>query len=601
MIASLLLASFAAQSPPSHPLEDYLPGGPDRVHADAVEWLQRSKEWLDAQDGAEVRLEVTRDDQTSQETHWFFRGRIAIRANDLDRGFGFESPDLPVAYAASVLRQTVWEDAVYGGLIPLATWLRGHAVPELAALSLQESLPSNQGVRLHWIRDGLRGTIDIGPSGAPLAWTWIGDGHWKRTATTRVRVLSWETRTSAQAPEQILPALGAAELDFDIASVHGRPREPLASLSAPEATHLLLQSFGESRGIRWSGEMNILVGQAEETAIEVGEIDLDAHLGWPAMGSLSMKGAIGPPDQQRQVHTEIVGDRRRYWHWDRLDDALRPIPGLVDLLAGMQGFLPLYAWAARGVPDLGWEANWMGEAFEQGDSTRRWLSIVDGPTTTELLLQHWTVLEARVFATGAGPGAPVVHYRFDSLSPQDRIGLIEYEESSERIAERVEQERARELEADPRIAELLAVGERAPSAAKWQSAEGESQSLESLRGKPTVLIFWYRDPTGSLPALKAIHDLRRKMDRVGERMHVRAIAINEPAEASASWLSEQQLALPLGIGDSSLQRAFRARWLPTTYLLGADGVVLGRWLGTPGPELGAQLERLLRRGEASRD
>jgi hypothetical protein len=41
-------------------------------------------------------------------------------------------------------------------------------------------------------------------------------------------------------------------------------------------------------------------------------------------------------------------------------------------------------------------------------------------------------------------------------------------------------------------------------------------------------------------------------------------------------------------------RPFRARWLPTTYLIGQDGVVLGAWLGKPGPELRRLLERLLR-------
>ena len=169
------------------------------------------------------------------------------------------------------------------------------------------------------------------------------------------------------------------------------------------------------------------------------------------------------------------------------------------------------------------------------------------------------------------------------------------------LRERIARERQEAIDTDPRLADLLDLGERAPSAVCWQSAEGESQSLGTLRGKPTLLVFWYRDQNSCLPAVRAAHDLRRKLDRVGERVHVRAIAIDESTEAAAAWLDEHQLALPLGVGDAELQRAFRARWLPTTYLIGSDGVVLGRWLGTPGPELGVQLERLLRRAQRERD
>ncbi|MCH2100613.1 MAG: TlpA family protein disulfide reductase [Planctomycetes bacterium] len=601
MITSLLLVTFAAQSAQPPPLEDYLPGGPDRVQTNALEWLQRSQEWLGCQEGAEVVLEVTRDGKTERETHWLFRGRIAIASHDLKGGLGYDSKDLPVAYAAAVLRKNAWQRGVYGGFDPLIAWLNCPEAPQLAALSLAERSERGKDARLHWIRDGLRGTLDLSPNGAPLAWTWNGDGQWERIGSTQVKVLRWEPRMWDQAPPELAPALQEQELFFDLAAVNHKTRKPLLGKPASEATRLLLNQFGNSRSIHWTGTMSVHLGKDADSAIKLGEVQLDARLGWPAMGRLSMNGTIGPPNQQRKVHTEIVGNRHRYWHWDQRNNDLRPIPSLADLLSGMQGFLPLYAWAAREVPDTGWKASWVSEPLSLDESTRRWLSVIDGPTTSEFLIEDWSVLEARVFASESGNDAPVVHYRFDSLIPQNRTDLVAYANDASIIEDRLEEERARERKADPRSAELLPVGELAPTAANWSRQDGRTESLENMRGKPSVLTFWHRDPTGSSSALKAVSELQRKLDRAGDRSHFRAIALHEPSKEASTWLAEYRLSLPLGIGDSNLQRAFRARWLPTTYLIGADGAVLGRWLGTPGPELEIQLERLLRRDDQTSD
>lgn len=603
MIAALLLATLAAQSPEPPPLEDYLPGGPERVQVDALEWLERSQSWLDAQDGAEVALQVTRDGVTTRDTHWFFRGRIAIAAAEFALPLeSDEDLDFSVLLAGSETRESIWADPVYGGYPALIHWLDCENAPGFAALSLTLDPTQQRAARIDWIRDGLRGTLDLDADGAPLAWSWTGDGFWGRTSTAVVEVQSWTSRTREEAPTRLGPAIQeSGALFFDAGSGCGTTSEPLTSRSAEEATQTLLQRFGTSRRIRFSGRLNLLLGTEAESAIDIGELSLIASLGWPSYGRLSIAGELGPADQRKEVRTDILGDGKRFWHWDRGSDELRPVPGLADLLAGMQGLLPLYAWAARGVPSSGWDASWIGESFVDGDEMHRWLRVVDGPTTSDFLVHHWTIREARVFATGAGQDAPILHYRFDALGPHLGDDLGVFAEDREAITTRIESQRAQALIADPRVAELLPVGERAPSAAAWTGADGSRESLESLRGKPAVLIFWYRDPTGSLPALKAVHDLRRKLDRVGEDSHFRAIAIDEEVQASATWLTEQNLSLPLGIGDASLQRAFRARWLPTTYLIGSDGVVLGHWLGTPGPALTSQLDRLLRRSGQTRD
>ena len=153
-----------------------------------------------------------------------------------------------------------------------------------------------------------------------------------------------------------------------------------------------------------------------------------------------------------------------------------------------------------------------------------------------------------------------------------------------------------ETRKDPRVTELIPIGERAPSAVEWMTQDGTQESLATLRGKPVVLCFWYRDATACEPALQHLARMRRQVDRIGASTHFRAVAIDESLVDAQSWLLEKSAGLPFGVGSAAqLKRAFRARWLPTTYLIGTDGVVLGRWLGVPGRDLEEKLRALIAR------
>lgn len=613
MILTLLLASAAllpspqeAAAPPASPLppiEDYVPGGPAHVHADARAWLARAGHWLDARPLAEARWRVTDEaGVTTEDRYWLVQGRLVapqarVQANDSSFETGDDSAvGLDLEILAHKNAQYAWQRPSLGGHPALVTWLGCSAAPEMAALRLDVEPPAGVAARLHWIRDGLRGHLDLADDGAPLGWSWQADGCWGREGRREVEVLDWQARVAAEFPKSLQSILEKEHLIFEVASVYQATSAPYARLPAPEVAHMLLARFSEERAVRLDGELTIQLGADDETAIEVGRVALQGRLSWPALGSLTMRGEMGPPQQRKQVDSEVIGNGARLWHWDHRTDTLRAMDGLPDLLAGFQGLLPLYAWAARRVPEAGWQASWLGPA-EGLKRDKRWLRLVDGPTTTDLLLDGRSVSEARVRATGAEADAPLMHYRFKFLYPNDPQGFVGFEESRERIEARLalEEHRAEETR-DPRLDQLLPIGERAPLDAPlgkfW--APDEANTLQALLGKPVVLCFWYPDVHGGLAAVETLHYLRRTLDRTGEHLHWRTVAVDADLNDAASYLRDRSLDLPLLTASEEETRPFRARWLPTTYLIGQDGVVLGAWLGKPGPELRRLLERLLR-------
>lgn len=566
MIASLLVATLLF---PQQDLQDYVPGGPDRVHAEAVEWLKHATErWADAE-AIRMVYEEDVDGEAVVKTAWLRR----------ESGFRLEpSPEFPETPGTNIWHNA-WERAPLQGNLGVTAWF-GEIAPLYSELRVELAPTPEVAARLHWVRDGSRDVLDLAEDGSPIAWS-----------GRRVREL--QAYSADELPEHMrdwpFRPSGTTVCSIGLSV----PPKPWITQMTPEsAVEKLLEDAASMRGISFSGQLEITIGSEEEGAISVGNIAIDGDLYWPTYGKITMAGELGPPDKRKKVDTSIEGDGARFWHWDHLKDEIRPIPGMTDVLAGMQGILPLYAWAARSVPSEGWQAEWISEEGE-----KRWLRVTDGPSTSEFLIEHNFIREVVVRATGARPGAPTLHYReFHIGWTTLRMYFRDFKADLDVLKSRLGLLELAEAQKDPRVTELLPIGERAPSAVEWTAAEGGTESLAALRGKPTVLCFWYRDATGCAPALRQLARLRGQLDRVGAVSHFRAIAIDESLDDAQLWLDEKTIALPLGVGSAAqLKRAFRARWLPTTYLIGTDGVVLDRWLGVPGQELEDQLRKLIAR------
>jgi len=91
----------------------------------------------------------------------------------------------------------------------------------------------------------------------------------------------------------------------------------------------------------------------------------------------------------------------------------------------------------------------------------------------------------------------------------------------------------------------------------------------------------------SLPRIRSI------AQRVsGHRVHPLAVSIHDPV-ATASFATAQHIDFELVSAASSdeFQRSYGIEGVPTTILLGGDGVVLGVWEGNITPELETEIER----------
>lgn len=132
----------------------------------------------------------------------------------------------------------------------------------------------------------------------------------------------------------------------------------------------------------------------------------------------------------------------------------------------------------------------------------------------------------------------------------------------------------------------LRPGSNTPGAAFWERSfdapDGAPLRMGELRGRPLVINFW---ATWCPPCVKELPEIDRFYQAHRERgWQVLGLAVDR-AEAVRAFLSRTPVGFPVGVaslGGAELSREFgnAAGALPFTVLLGADGRVLQRKLGT---------------------
>ena len=112
------------------------------------------------------------------------------------------------------------------------------------------------------------------------------------------------------------------------------------------------------------------------------------------------------------------------------------------------------------------------------------------------------------------------------------------------------------------------------------SADGEPIKLDSYRGKTVLLNFW---ATWCPPCVKELPALDRlNAELAGDNFEGVLVSIDRGgARVFKPFLEKLGIDRPRSAADSkaALMRAFKAPGLPTTYLIGPDGIIKGRLVG----------------------
>lgn len=112
------------------------------------------------------------------------------------------------------------------------------------------------------------------------------------------------------------------------------------------------------------------------------------------------------------------------------------------------------------------------------------------------------------------------------------------------------------------------------------TAGGDTQALSAFRGKVVLLNFW---ATWCAPCIREMPSLDRLQAALGgEDFQVVAVSVDRGGiKVADDFLKKQKIGNLPAYGDPRMQsfRAFGGKVMPTTFLISADGEVLGRLEG----------------------
>ncbi|MBI4929021.1 MAG: TlpA family protein disulfide reductase [Anaerolineae bacterium] len=126
--------------------------------------------------------------------------------------------------------------------------------------------------------------------------------------------------------------------------------------------------------------------------------------------------------------------------------------------------------------------------------------------------------------------------------------------------------------------------------------DGEIFSLEAVRGKPIILNLWasWCPPCrAEMPALQRVFADYQAQGLVVAAVHM---TTQDTLEAAQVFVDENSLTFPIPLDlEGNASRVYRASALPTTYFIGADGLVKDVIVGGPMAEalLRSRAEELL--------
>jgi peroxiredoxin len=126
--------------------------------------------------------------------------------------------------------------------------------------------------------------------------------------------------------------------------------------------------------------------------------------------------------------------------------------------------------------------------------------------------------------------------------------------------------------------------------------EGKAHGLADYRGKVVLVNFWATWCVPCRDEMPSIERLRASLD--ARRFAVLAVNLAEPESRIQKFLDAVPLGFPVLLDrDAKIARAWQAKLLPATYIVGPDGAIRYRHLGEldwSKPEIRAQIARLMK-------
>ena len=115
-------------------------------------------------------------------------------------------------------------------------------------------------------------------------------------------------------------------------------------------------------------------------------------------------------------------------------------------------------------------------------------------------------------------------------------------------------------------------------ALKLKDLQGREHALESYRGKVVLVNFW---ATWCEPCKEEMPSIERLRKSLGDRRFaVLAVNLAEPDARVQAFLAKVPVGFPVLMDrDAAAARAWKARMLPATFIVGADGRVRYSYVG----------------------
>jgi len=137
----------------------------------------------------------------------------------------------------------------------------------------------------------------------------------------------------------------------------------------------------------------------------------------------------------------------------------------------------------------------------------------------------------------------------------------------------------------------------ATPALQLQDVDGKLHRLADYRGKVVLLNFWATWCAPCREEMPSMQSLRESLE--GRPFAVLAVNVGEGERAARDFGEKMALRFPILLDrDMTTTRAWSARVLPASYVIGPDGKVAYSYLGAidwSSPEVKSALERLMPR------